>query len=59
MSSVANPRRNARKRNPPATCRRALELLAVSRDGATEAILVARGFPSLGPTRQSDGLVVK
>jgi hypothetical protein len=38
------PRRNARKRNPPATRRRALELLAASRDGATEAILVAHGF---------------
>jgi hypothetical protein len=44
MSSVGNSRRNARKRNPPATRRRALELLAASRDGATEAILVARGF---------------
>jgi hypothetical protein len=44
MSSVGNPRRNARKRIPPATRRRALELLAASRDGATEAILVARGF---------------
>ena len=44
MSSVGDPRRNARKRNPPATRRRALELLAASRDGATEAILVARGF---------------
>src|SRR6266566_1762120 len=33
MSSVGNPRRNARKRNPPATCRRAFELLASSRDG--------------------------
>jgi hypothetical protein len=44
MSSVGNPRRNARKRIPPATHRRALELLAASRDGATEAILVARGF---------------
>jgi hypothetical protein len=44
MSSVGNPRRNARKRNPPATRRRALELLAASRDGATEALLVAHGF---------------
>jgi hypothetical protein len=43
MSSVGNPRRNARKRNPPATRRRALELLAASRDGATEAILQAHG----------------
>jgi hypothetical protein len=30
--------------NPPATRRRALELLAASRDGATEAILLAHGF---------------
>ncbi len=44
MSLVGNPRRNARKRIPPATRRRALELLAVSPDGATEAILVAHGF---------------
>jgi hypothetical protein len=44
MSSVGNPRRNARKRNPPATRRRALELLAASRDGATEAIMLAHGF---------------
>ena len=44
MSSVGNSRRNAGKHIPPATRRRALELLAASRDGATEAILVARGF---------------
>ena len=44
MSSVGNPRRNARKRNPPATRRRALELLAASRDGCTEAIMLAHGF---------------
>jgi hypothetical protein len=44
MSSVGNPRRNARKRNPPATCRRTLELLAASRDGVTEAILIAHGL---------------
>jgi hypothetical protein len=44
MSSVGNPRRNARKRNPPATRRRAFELLAGSRDGATEAIMLAHGF---------------
>jgi hypothetical protein len=44
MSSVANPRRNAHKRVPPATRRRALELLAASRDGATEAIMLAHGF---------------
>jgi hypothetical protein len=45
MSSVGNPRRNASKRNPPATRRRALELLAGSRDGCTEAIMLAHGFP--------------
>jgi hypothetical protein len=44
MSPVGNPRRNARKRIPPATRRRALELLAASPDGATEAILLAHGF---------------
>jgi hypothetical protein len=44
MSSVGNAHRNARKRNPPATRRRALKLLAGSRHGATEAILLARGF---------------
>jgi hypothetical protein len=44
MSPVGNPRRNARKRVPPATRRRALELLAASPDGATEAILLARGL---------------
>jgi hypothetical protein len=44
MSSVGSPRRNARKRNPPATRRRALELLAGSRDGCTEAIMIAHGF---------------
>jgi hypothetical protein len=44
MSSVDNPRRNASKRNPPATRRRALELLAASRDGCTEAIMLAHGF---------------
>jgi hypothetical protein len=44
MSSVGNPRRNARKRNPPATRHRALELLAGSRDGCTEAIMIAHGF---------------
>jgi hypothetical protein len=32
MSSVDNPRRNARKRNPPATRRRALELLACAQE---------------------------
>jgi len=44
MSSVGNPRRTARKRNPPAIRRRALELLAGSRDGCTEAIMLAPGF---------------
>jgi hypothetical protein len=44
MSSVGHPRRNARKRVAPATRRRALELLAASRDGVTEAILIAHGF---------------
>jgi hypothetical protein len=44
MSSGGNPRRNARTRNPPATRRRALELLAASRDGCTEALMIAHGF---------------
>jgi hypothetical protein len=44
MSSVSNARRNARKRILPATRRRALELLAGSRDGCTEAIMLAHGF---------------
>jgi hypothetical protein len=44
MSLVGNPRHGARKRIPPATRRRALELLAASREGATEAILLAQGF---------------
>jgi len=35
MSSAGNPRRNTRKRNPPATRRRALELLADSFEGCT------------------------
>lgn len=34
----------SRKRSPPATRRRALELLAASPGGCTEAILVAHGF---------------
>jgi hypothetical protein len=34
----------SRKRNAPATRRRALELLAGSRDGCTEAIMLAHGF---------------
>jgi hypothetical protein len=35
---------HSRKRSPPATRRRALELLASCRDGCTEAILAAHGF---------------
>jgi len=34
----------SRKRSPPATRRRALELLASCRDGCTEAIMLAHGF---------------
>src|SRR5215218_1678501 len=34
----------SRKRVPPATRRRALELLDASRDGCTEAIMLAHGF---------------
>jgi hypothetical protein len=34
----------SRKRSPPASRRRALELLAASRDGCTGAILVAHDF---------------
>jgi hypothetical protein len=44
MSPVSNPRRNARKRIPPATRRRALELIAWSPDGMTEAMLLAHGL---------------
>src|SRR5258708_33514879 len=44
MSSVGNPRRNARKRDSPAPRHRALELLGTSRDGCTEAIMLAHGF---------------
>jgi hypothetical protein len=44
MSSVGNPRRLARKRNPPATRHRALELLASCREGCSEAILRAHRF---------------
>jgi hypothetical protein len=43
---VGNPRRNARKRAPSPNRRRALELLAASPDGATEAIMLAHGSPS-------------
>ena len=39
---VGNPRRRASKRN--AERRRALELLAASRDGYTEAMMLAHGF---------------
>jgi hypothetical protein len=34
----------SRKRSPPAARRRALELLAASGDGCTEAIMIAHGF---------------
>jgi hypothetical protein len=44
MSAVGNPRRNATKRFPPATRRRALELLASCSDRRTEAIMIAHGF---------------
>jgi hypothetical protein len=44
MSLLGNPRRNARKRVPPATRRRALELLAASPDGCTEVLM--RNFNS-------------
>jgi hypothetical protein len=44
MSSVGNLRRNPRKRVPPATRRRALELLASCREGCSEAILRAHRF---------------
>jgi hypothetical protein len=42
MSPVSNRRRS--KRSPRPTRRRALELLAASRDGVAEAIMVAQGF---------------
>jgi hypothetical protein len=35
---------HSRKRNPPAARRRALELLASSSNGCTEAILIAHAF---------------
>jgi hypothetical protein len=41
---MSNPRRNARKRGLDPNRRRALELLAASPDGATEAIMLAHGF---------------
>jgi hypothetical protein len=34
----------SRRRSPPATRRRALELLTASPDGCSEAIMVAHGF---------------
>jgi hypothetical protein len=40
---MSTPKPN-RKRIPPATRRRALELLAGSRDGCTEAVMLAHGF---------------
>jgi hypothetical protein len=43
LTMSANPRCDARKRNPPATRRRALELLASRRDGCTEALMLAHG----------------
>jgi hypothetical protein len=36
--------RRSRKHSPPPTRHRALELLASSRDGCTEAIMIAHGF---------------
>jgi hypothetical protein len=42
MSSV--PRHRARKHIPKPDRRRALELLAASRDGCTEALMLAYGF---------------
>jgi hypothetical protein len=44
MSLLGNTRHGARKRVLPATRRRALELLAASRDGCSEAIMLAHGF---------------
>ena len=44
MSTLRNRRHVTRKRIPPATRRRALELLAASPDGATEAIMLAHGL---------------
>jgi hypothetical protein len=38
------PRHRARKRSPKPDGRRALELLVASRDGATEAVMLAHGF---------------
>jgi hypothetical protein len=35
---------HSRRRSPPATRRRALELLAASRDGCTERVMMVHGF---------------
>jgi hypothetical protein len=43
-TSLKAGRHPGSKRNPPATRRRALELLASCRDGCTEAIMLAHGF---------------
>src|ERR1700755_1849573 len=43
LSSQPMPTHNC-KRRPPATRRPALELLAASRDGRTEAVMIAHGF---------------
>jgi hypothetical protein len=40
----SRPMPTGRKRSPPATRRRALELLASCRDGCAEAIMLAHGF---------------
>jgi hypothetical protein len=53
---MSTPKPN-RKRIPPAIRRRALELLAGSRDGCTEAILFSRGFDDDFDMR-ADGVVV-
>jgi len=44
LCSRPMPTPHSRSRSPPATRRRALELLAGSADGMTEAMLVAHGF---------------
>jgi hypothetical protein len=45
MSMKAAASKQRRKRAPKPDRRRALELLASSRDGCTEAIMLAHGFP--------------
>ena len=55
MSSVGNPRRNARKRIPPATRRRRLELLAGSPDGCTEALMLDGGISGQLALRDARG----